>query len=412
MAFGDCSDDQALRATWKQFCQRLEDAGELAFKDSNPPSPALRADAFRYLMQNMGQAWQLAFETKDTKFPFLHAFESLFYKVGGDNADGTYQQAWIDGNSVYRISGSKGTAAFQNFLVHGPRPEMQPGMDNWPSCHEPFGDIPECNIFGHDLRADWDGNFELYIGGPERGPNWLPTTAGSRKIFIRQVFDSWNEIPGRFRIERIDMAEPRPVPTSEEVITGIEWAGTFLWDCMNEWPEWPYQFYLGQYINSINKFPEVDGDPLEGSDMQRGRAIQNMTWRLGPDEAMIIEFDRPDGLWMVTNQGVFLNSMDFIYRPVSYTTSRTKVDSDGKVRLIMCHDDPGYHNWLDTQQFEQGNVTYRHFLKDQAAVIRTHVVKRDQLASELPGDTASTTPEERVRQLWDRFNGIRQRYLL
>jgi hypothetical protein len=411
MAFGDCHDDEALRASWKQFCRRLEEAGDQAFKDYNPPSPALRADAFRSLMQNLGQAWQLAYETKDTQFPFIHAFEGPFCKIGGDNADATYQQAWIDGHSVYKISGNKGTAAFQNFLVHGPRPEKQPGT-NWPSCHEPFGDIPEANIFGHELKSGWDGSFEIYIGGPKCGPNWLPTTAGSRKIFIRQVFDRWSEIPGRFRIERVDMSEPRPIPTPEEIIRGIDWAGSYMTAVMHEWPEWPYQFYLGQYINSINQFPQDDGDPLAGSDDQRGRNIQNMTWRLAPDEAMIIEFDQQDGLWMFTNQGVFFNSMDFIYRPVSYTPSRTKVDSDGKVRLLMCHDDPGYHNWLDTQGFEQGNVTYRHFMRKERTVIRTRVIRRDQLASALPPDTAKVTPEERVHQMWERFNGIRQRFLL
>ena len=53
------------------------------------------------------------------------------------------------------------------------------------------------------------------------------------------------------------------------------------------------------------------------------------------DEALIVEFDSHDGFWMVSNNGVFFNSMDYLYRPVSYTPSRTKVDSDGKVRLIF-----------------------------------------------------------------------------
>ena len=79
-----------------------------------------------------------------------------------------------------------------------------------------------------------------------------------------------------------------------------------------------------------------------------------MCWELAADEALIIEFDSHDGFWMLSNNGVFFNSMDYLYRPVSYTPSRTEVDSDGKVRLILCHDDPGYHNWLDTQGFVLG----------------------------------------------------------
>src|SRR3546814_6923424 len=86
-----------------------------------------------------------------------------------------YLQAWTDGDSVYRISGNKGTARFLNFTVQGPRPETQPGTDI-PSLHEPFGDIPEANLFGHQMQTDADGNFELYVGGEARTSNWLPTT--------------------------------------------------------------------------------------------------------------------------------------------------------------------------------------------------------------------------------------------
>ena len=51
-----------------------------------------------------------------------------------------------------------------------------------------------------------DGSFELFVGGSQREPNWLPTTSGSRKLFIRQVFDRWDEAPARLRIERVDLA--------------------------------------------------------------------------------------------------------------------------------------------------------------------------------------------------------------
>src|SRR5580658_3332852 len=200
-SFGEAPDDKALRAAWKQFCRRLEEAGDRVFKAYNPPTPLLRADAFRFLTQNLGQAFALGYETKDSKFPVIHAFCTPFCKLGGDNADCIYQQAWIDGETVYKISGHRGTVSFLNFTVQGPRPEKQPGTD-WPTLHEPFGDIPEANIFGHQLETQWDGSFELYIGGPKRGQNWLPTTPGSRKLFLRQGFDRWSELSARMRIER------------------------------------------------------------------------------------------------------------------------------------------------------------------------------------------------------------------
>ena len=74
---------------------------------------------------------------------------------------------------------------------------------------------------------------------------------------------------------------------------------------------------------------------------------------------------------------------------MSYTPSRSAVDSDGKVRLILAHDDPGYHNWLDTQGFERGNLTYRHMLEGRPAVLDTKLVQRAELPDVLPVDTGT-----------------------
>ncbi|OBG93444.1 hypothetical protein A5698_18430 [Mycobacterium sp. E136] len=400
MAFGDGRDDAELKSAWDDFCDRLKQAGERVFKDHNGTSGIHRADGFRFLTQNLGQAFDLALETRNTRYPQIHTFSHPTRKLGGDCADFLYQQAWIDGTSTYRITGERGTAPFFNITVQGPRPDG-PGV-----LHEPFGDTPEANLSGAQLNTRPDGTFEIYVGGPQREPNWLPTTPGSRKLFIRQGFDRWEERPARMRIERVDMAEPRPVPSPAEIISAIGWAGDFLSGMMSDWPEFPFA-YGGVDAEHPNRFPDVTAT---GADAKRGRAAANMHWRLAPDESLIVEFDTHDGLWMLTNMGPFFTSMDYLYRPVSYTPSRTAVDTDNTVRLVLSHDDPGYHNWLDTQGFERGNLTYRHMLDGEPAVLRTRVVKRADLPEALPHDTATVTPAERIGQMWARFNGIRQRY--
>jgi hypothetical protein len=57
-------------------------------------------------------------------------------------------------------------------------------------------------------------------------------------------------------------------------------------------------------------------------------------------------------------------------------------------------------------------VTYRILLSESRAVLRTRLLKRADLASALPPDSAKVSPEQRVRQLRERFDGIRQRYRL
>lgn len=406
MAFGDGPDDAPLRDAWAKFCAQLQAAGDRVFKDANPATPLQRADAFRFLTQNLGQAFDLALETKDTRYPALHAFCSPTRKLGGDAADFVYLQAWIDGESVYRISGNRGTAPFLNFTVQGPRPALTRG--GFAPLHEPFGDVPEANLFGHQLVTNWDGGFELFIGGPERGPNWLPTTPGSRKLFLRQGFDNWTDRPATLRIERVDMAGPKPLPTPADMIDAMGWAGNFVTGLMTDWPDWSFA-HGGVDADHPNAFPPEQDT---GDDRKRGRSATNMHWQIAADEALIVEFDAHDGLWMLSIMGVFFNSMDYLYRPVSYTPGRTKVDSDGRIRLILSHDDPGFHNWLDTQGFERGNLTYRHMLGDHAASLRTRLVKRSELEAALPADSARVTSEQRSAQMIARFNSIRQRYQL
>ena len=411
MAYGDSPIDRPLKEAWHAFCEQLERCGDLVFKDYNPATSRHRADGFRFLTQNLSQAFDLALETKDTKYPAIHAFCAPDRKLGGDNADFVYLQAWIDGESVYKITGKKGSARFLNFTVQGPRPETYYGS-GVSNLHEPFGDTPQANLFGHELKAEWDGSFVLYIGGPKREPNWLPTTPGSRKLFLRQGFDRWDEESAEYRIERIGMDSPRPVPTHETILEAVSWAQNFMDGVMLDWPE--VMLASGRSIEPglTNAFlpsgqkPKLD--PKE-ADKRRGRAITTMHWRLAQDEALIIEFKAYDGFWMFTNMGVFWNSMDYLYRNVSYTPARASVDADGYVRLIMTHADPGFHNWLDTQGFEEGYLTYRNVMTDQFAAIETKLVKVGELGKQLP-HARRATKEERVQQLHERFDGIRRRY--
>ncbi len=409
MGYGDHPDDDALRTAWHQFCDHLKAAGDRVFKDANPPSPLQRADGFRFLTQNLGQAFDLALETRNSAYPQIHAFCTPNRKLGGDVADFTYRQAWIDGRHTYRITGQKGTARWFNLTVQGRRPETIPGTD-WPSLHEPFGDVPECNILGSQLKTDEEGRFELYIGGEQQGDNWLPTTPDSRKLFIREAFDAWGETPTTLTIERVGMASPRPMPGPAELMEAMAWAGDFLSGAMTDWPEHSWR-YSGGVVDPdhLNQFPP-DKSANSGDDAKRGRMAAHMVWQLEPDEALIVEMDLHDGFWIFGMGGVFMGSMDFLYRPVSYTPARTRVDSDGVVRLVIAHEDPGVHNWLDTQGFGRGNLTYRNLETQQPASFRTRRVRRAELMQYLPGDTATVSPAERARLLQQRYHSIKLRY--
>jgi hypothetical protein len=417
MAFGDAPFDRDLKESWDRFCDKLKAAGNLVFKEANPATALQRVDGFRYLTQNLSQAFDLALETKDTKYPALHPFCSPTRKLGSDNADCIYIQAWIDGESVYKISGKKGTARFWNIAVQGPRSATAYGKAAARPLHDPFGDAPEANIFGHELKTHWDGSFELYIGGKRQGQNWLPTTPGSRKMFLRQYLDSWDEQAAEYRIERVGMETPRPIPTPAAMVEAITWAADFVYDALDYWPDWVWE--SGDQIDpaAINQFRgrnlEIQkpwSSDAEATDNRRGRLVTMMRWELRAEDALILEFDAYDGFWMITSEAIFGNSMDFLYRPVSYTPSRTAVDKDGRIRLVLTRDDPGFSNWIDNQGYTAGVLTFRSVLSRHVPELRTKLVKAAELADHLPTDSQKSTHADRTKELFRRFDAIRRRY--
>ncbi len=224
-------------------------------------------------------------------------------------------------------------------------------------------------------------------------------------MFIRQGFDRWDEDPWRLKIERIGMDDPRPMPTSSSVMEAMRWAGEFVTGLMEDWPD---NLYLGELDPSQpNVFPAGATDTND----RRGRTVDLMVWHLRPGQALIVEFDQTEAFWLVGLGGVFMNSFDYLYRPVSYTPSRASVDSDGKIRLIVCEDDPGYHNWLDTQSFEHGILSLRTIRSTWRPEVVTRLVNAAELEAVLPPDSARTTPVERQGQMLDRFYGVqRQRF--
>lgn len=416
MAYGDFAGDADLMHAWEHFCDRLKAAGTRVFKDANPAIAAQRVDGFRYLTQNLGQAYDLALETKNTKYPAIHPFCSPTRKLGSDNADCVYLQAWIDGESTYRIFGNRGQARFFNIAVQGPRGLAAYGGHARAILHEPFGDVPEANLFGQDLKTEPDGSFELFIGGEKRGPNWLPTTKGTRKLFFRQYFDSFDERSAEMRIERVGMDTPRPIPTPAEMIEAMGWAADFVHNVVDYWPDWTWANSDAVDENALNRFageqmpkPGQAAD-VHASDKRRGRVAAQMHWQLMDDEALILEWRNYDAFWMITNEGLFGNSMDFLYRPVSYTPSRTHVDSDGMVRFVMNGSDPGVSNWVDTQGYRSGQLSFRSVQSDHLPEIRTRVVKAADTRRYLPPDTKLASREDRVAQLLKRFHAIQQRY--
>ena len=386
MAFGDNPHDRELRDGWYALCDRIKEAGDHVFKDASGASDGERTNAFRYLTQNLSQAFDLFLENRDDRYPSLHAFCGPTRKLGVDNPDCIYLQSWINDRDTYRISGHRGTARMLNLTVQG----------EWTGAlHEPFGDRPLANVFGDDLTLDDDGAFELWISPDPQPGDWIPSQPGTRKIFYRQYFDHWDEVPAAFEIERVG-SDGAPPPAIEPawLLDSFEQAASFVVNTTKDWPD----VLFGQQgmDTTANEFVR-SGD---AEDARRGRVVQQVHWRLETDEALVLEFTAsPDAFWQLGACTVFGASLEYRYRQVSLTAGMAPVDSDGTTRVVLSHADPGLANWLDTQDHTRGWLVFRNMLTGDVPDIATRVVKARELGDELGGVATAITPGERHAEL-------------
>ncbi len=407
MAIGDYERDADLLEGWNAFCEQVRLAGEQVFKDDNGATEVERCSGFNYLTQNLSQAFDIWLENRRTKQPFFHPFCSPIRKLGCDDADCIYFQSWINDHDTYRISGRRGSSRMLNFAVHGP---WRPGY-----LHEPFGDFPFANVFGEDLDVDGDDHFELWISPDQHPGNWIESQPGTRKIFCRQYFDRWDEKPGAFRIERVGPPEP-PAPLSvDTLLEAMGAAGSFVYDTVSYWPDALWDRY--RIREQINQLVAQEADESKGVkpphtdeiDAKRGRVVGHLAWELPRDSAMVIEFDPGDSFWQVTNMNVFGASLDFRYRQVNLTSGTSVRDSDQKVRLIMSHVDPGFANWIDTQEHGRGWMFFRNVRTRTLPEVRTRIVAMEDVGTDLEGVSPRITQAEREAEMRTRLAAYARR---
>jgi hypothetical protein len=394
MAFGDNAADADLRDGWRRFCDRVKEAGDHVFKDASGSSDGERTNAFRYLTQNLSQAFDIWLENRTTSYPTVLAFCGPARKLGADNADCIYYQSWINDHDTYRISGNMGTARMFNIAVQG----------RWRNTlHEPFGDTPVANLFGHDIETNWNGDFELWISPEQHPGNWIESKPGIRKIFYRQYFDTWDEQPARFKIERIGgTTEPPPAIEPVELLDAFDRAGNFVVDVTKDWPDTLWE--RERTASTFNKMVRYGGpsnvENVEDVDALRGRVVATMNWDIPRDQALVMEFEAaPAWFWQITACSVFGASLEYRYRQVSLTSGMTPTGSDGIVRVFLAHDDPHYANWIDVQGHTKGWLYFRNMFTRTVPEFRTQLVPLAEL-DDVIGDTAPRiTSEERLAEL-------------
>ena len=374
---------------WIHLLDTLRRAGETVLSDAVPNDPTDMTSGFRHLLVLLG-VWidELLRRGLDQVPAIKPSGMDAAYKWGMECPDCIYVGSALEGGRTYRLSGTRGSARYVGLQVMA-------------------GMASTSNALIDEFELGPGGEFEIILSAEPHEGNWLRLDESATMLVVRHFFYDWeHEVPVTMSIE------PLSGPTGADGQSSVDPQAAMARQviALGDFVEENLNFFLGF---SNPEAPNTFLPPLDGTAM--GAAAENRpvigSWKLGPDEALIIEVTPPEGLyWSYSLGNLWWETIDYGNRQSSLNGFQAVVDGDGKVRVVVAHQDPGIANWLDTAGHCEGPIILRCVRTETAPVPTTRLVPFDRLADELPPDTRTVTPEERAAAIGIRRRAVSRRF--
>jgi uncharacterized protein DUF1214 len=331
---------------WREFCDLLADAGEAILAEGNPADPLDRAEGFRMLTRLLRGALESKLEYGRATQPELICVCHETIKIVGENPDNHYLGASIDGRFDYRIWGTRGQAQWISFNLFSGAGFAGGGPGTGATMHE------------EQMHIEADGSFELFISQREHSGNWLRSEAATRSLAIRQTFlDKRHQVHAVMNIERLDDDDgvgDDPL-SAEELYNSLIYAGFYAKGVAQIGAQW---------ATRQSQWPNVFTDEAELPETSKFKDPQ-IKWHQGyfdlaPDEMLVVEVVPPQcEYWMVALHNHWMETLDYVHHQSTLNCHSAQLESDGSVRFVVAHSDPGVPNWLDTAGHRRGTIGVR-----------------------------------------------------
>ena len=353
--------------SWDEFCDTLKAAGAALTFPGAPRDPFNQAEGYRYLSR-LARGGLMAFvEYADPRAPVLHRVAHETVKLGSDNPDNYYQTAAIHGDFEYRISGRRNTVTYLGFGTQAGHYGQSGGLP------------PTGHVEASEIETGEDGTFELIVSTRRHERNWLPMTAESRTLIVRQTFlDRETEEPAELHIERIgcpdDEKRPRPL-TPEQIDEGLKSAGTLVAGAAMLFANWARGFR-----KHSNMLPMFDPDVSLQAGGDPNIVYYHSHWAIAEDEALVIEAVPPEcEHWNFQLNNYWMESLDYRYHTIHTNKHLAHQEEDGSIRLVVAHEDPGLPNWIETAGHTSGTMCFRWIRAEAHPQPQTRLVKFSEL---------------------------------
>lgn len=315
------------------------------------------------------------------------------------NPDDTYVRTTLDGSGVYRLSGDRGTVKLLTLTLAG----LSIGLTENPEGQTAEYDLDETIEFCSD------GTFEVILSDERPADctgNWLRMPRKTKSLLVRQRSYDWGgEIDARVAIERLDVPALKPRPSVDDLEARLTSVAEFAERHSRQWLKYQDQLRAKSIINRIEHhgFTELGGV-----------RVQTYWWgifELDDGEALILETEVPKSApyWNVQLNDQIWDTLEYVWRQSSLNGHQAAIDADGCFRAVICPEDPGVPNWLDTVGRTQGTIVGRWYQCDTNPVPRIKKVKLAEIRDHLPSDTPVVTPEQRDNAIRKRARGAQLR---
>ena len=351
---------------WEEFCDTLKAASVALRFPGTPQDPFDQAEGYRYLSRLARAGLDGFLEDADVCAPVLKRTSDETKKLGADNPDNCYQNASISGKHEYRIRGNRGTVHYLSFGTQSGHYGQGGGM--------PSTGFLEAS----QLALEPNGDFELAISRDQRAGNWLPMTPQTSLLLVRQTFgDRTREKLASLHLERVDGPHaPAPI-TPAAVDEGLKNASTLVAGASLLFAKWARDFQ--GHSNELPRFDQKTSDDAGGDP---NIAYYHSHWRLGPDEALVIDATPPEcEYWNFQLNNYWMESLDYRYFRIHVNKKSAVLRPDGSVRVVVAHEDPGVPNWVQTVGHTSGTMLWRWVRAKDHPVPHTRVVKLAEVAA-------------------------------
>lgn len=373
---------------WDDFCDQLKAAGRIVVRETHDGDPQDAVEGFRYLSRMVLMANFRAIErrtpgTRAQRIGLIPPPPKGGIGVQSPNQDHIVQP--VDARHRYRITGTAGDVYTHLSAWSPPIPDdvgaAAVGLDaedHLERFNPNMALTPHTLVLADIAAADGTVDFVLSVDPPDDGSAWMSMAPTTRELMGRVVYDDRHgQTPPRLTIECLDDHEQPETPTPEDMAERLAVAGQLVLGQKADYEGWTADLLTRENETEFTRewYERIGGSPDD-------RHFEFGYWRVPEGSALVIEFDEP-----ATQHWNFQLCNHWMENLANYATGEGYIDkenavrNDGRVRIVVAHEDPGVPNWIEPDARDHGVMGLRFVRPAVEPQVETRLVPITDLTS-------------------------------